>query len=102
MSHPRSSPRLALSASVTALALALPAFSAPAAFAARFYDVAATTGINLTEFTYGLGWGDFNGDGHRDLLSCRHFSPPVIYRGFGNGTFNSSLDPPLFEPGDHH
>ena len=98
----RPPPRLASSAWITVLAIAASVLSAPPAFAARFYDVAGSTGVNLTEFTYGLGWGDFNGDGHRDLLACRHFSPPVIYRGLGNGTFNSSFDPPLFAPADHH
>ncbi|MFN8178975.1 MAG: FG-GAP-like repeat-containing protein [bacterium] len=69
---------------------------------ADFRDVSAAAGVQLTEFTYGMAWNDFDGDGRRDLLTCRHFSPPVIYRGLANGTFSSTFTPPLFGPGDHH
>jgi hypothetical protein len=70
--------------------------------AADFDDVTENTDVDLTEFTYGAAWSDFDGDGRADLFTSRHFSPPVIYRGLGNGTFDASFDPPLFAPGDHH
>jgi len=73
-----------------------------AAQAARFYDVTSGSGVNLSEFTYGLAWNDFNSDGKRDLFVCRHFAPPVIYRGIGNGDFNYSFTPALFDSADHH
>ncbi len=74
----------------------------PLAAAADFDDVTNAADVNLTEFTYGLAWNDFDGDGRRDLFVCRHFSAPVIYRALGNGAFDSSFDPPLFGPSDHH
>jgi hypothetical protein len=58
--------------------------------------------MDLTEFTYGLAWSDFNADGKRDLFVCRHFAPPVIYRGLGNGDFSYSFSPALFDSADHH
>jgi hypothetical protein len=85
------------------LLLVLAAFLAAAAPArASFADVTSTSGVNRTEFTYGLAWSDFDGDGRVDLLTCRHFSPPILYRALANGTFYSSFDPPLFGPADHH
>lgn len=70
--------------------------------AADFNDVSNGAGVNRTEFTHGAAWSDFDADGRPDLLTCRHFSPPIIYRGLANGTFSSSFNPPLFGPGDHH
>ena len=104
MRPPPPFPRFPSSSSVYAFVIVFVAsllLSAPAN-AARFYDVATSAGVNLSEFTFGLAWSDFDGDGKRDLLSCRHFSPPVIYRELSNGTFDYSFDPPLFEPADHH
>ena len=67
-----------------------------------FEDVGSDAGVTLNEYTYGLAWNDFDGDGHADLFVCRHFEPPVIYRNLGNGSFDAMTDPPLFGPGDHH
>ncbi len=74
----------------------------PLSAAADFDDVTTGTHVNLTEFTYGLAWNDFDEDGRRDLLVCRHFAAPVIYRGLANGTFSTTFDPPLFGESDHH
>ncbi len=84
------------------LVVALSAAWASSASADRFYDRSNNAGVNLTEFTYGLAWSDFDEDGRPDLLVSRHFAPPVIYRGLGNGNFDVSFDPPLFAPSDHH
>jgi hypothetical protein len=83
------------------LLIAFNAVSPPRANA-DFDEVSASSGIGLSEFTYGLSWNDFDGDGHTDLLTCRHFARPAIYRGIGGGDFDSTISPPPFEPGDHH
>lgn len=77
-------------------------FTSDPAHADRLVDVSASKGINLRDFTYGLAWNDFDSDGRRDLFVCRHFDPPVIYRGLSNGNFSSVFNPTLFAEGDHH
>lgn len=89
-----------LSFGVALLASALNSIPIPA-FAA-FEDVSLTSGVSLTDHTYGLAWGDFDLDNDPDLLVGRHFYRPVIYRNVGDGTFAFFFTPPLFDSSDHH
>lgn len=69
---------------------------------AAFTDVSQSSGVNLNDHTYGLGWSDFDGDSHPDLFVVRHYFRPIIYRNLGNGQFNSFFFPALFDASDHH
>ena len=67
-----------------------------------FTDVSQSSGVNLNDHTYGLGWSDFDGDTHPDLFVVRHYFRPIIYRNLGNGQFSSFFFPALFDASDHH
>jgi hypothetical protein len=70
--------------------------------AAGFVDVSAAAGFDINDVTFGAGWADFDGDGNLDVLVCRHYFRPLLYRNLGDGTFNYSFFPPLFDMYDHH
>jgi hypothetical protein len=88
--------RLAICAVVAAsLAIAAPSRG-------EFVDATASSGIDIADHTFGLGWGDFDGDASSDLLVVRHFYRPIIFQNVGSGSLSFSLFPPLFGPSDHH
>ncbi len=59
----------------------------------KFFDVAATAGVDSGGFGYGGAWGDYDGDGWVDLYvpnrTQTHASPVPnhLYRNNGDGTF---------------
>jgi len=85
-----------------ALALALVSCLPVSVSRAAFTDVSQSSGVNLNDHTYGLGWADFDGDTNPDLFVVRHYFRPIIYRNLGNGQFSSFFFPALFDPSDHH
>lgn len=56
-----------------------------------FEDVTARLGRSQTSPSFGMGWGDVNGDGHPDLWSGNHATEPTLYLSQGDGTFEEVL-----------
>lgn len=52
----------------------------------RLTDVTREAGVEHSAYGIGAATGDFNNDGHIDLL-VTNFGPDVLYRNRGNGTF---------------
>ena len=69
---------------------------------AAFTDVSVAAHLVFADVTYGLGWGDFDLDGRRDLHVVRHYFRPIVYRNEGPDDFNHSFSPMLFDTQDHH
>jgi hypothetical protein len=68
-----------------------------------FADVTSAVGMNYSGDTWGLGWGDSDGDGYLDLFGNSHFFTPTLYLNQGDGTFTEVLDSSGIDPvGDHH
>ena len=67
-----------------ALALAL---SVPARSQIAFEDVTNAAGLTQVSLTYGLAWGDYDGDGWPDLRIGRHGYATTLYRNNQDGTF---------------
>ncbi len=64
------------------------AFTSIAAAEMRFEDVTSTAGIADTGESVGAAWADVNGDGFPDIWLDKHqFTPTVVYRNRGDGTF---------------
>ena len=62
----------------------------------QFEDVTNGSGLGARTETWGVNWGDFNGDGWPDIFIQGHRDFPRIYRNNGNGTFTDiayRLDP---------
>ncbi len=77
--------------------------TADAAASPAFIDVTDTAGISYLGDTYGLAWGDFDGDGYLDLFAGNHQGTPALYRNNGDGTFSDVLDGSGIGPrGDRH
>jgi hypothetical protein len=55
-----------------------------------FTDVSAKAGVHdpAGRFGMGVGWSDFNGDGHPDLFVANDAGPNFLYRNHGDGTFS--------------
>nr|MBN2278071.1 VCBS repeat-containing protein [candidate division Zixibacteria bacterium] len=62
-----------------------------------FSDVTAAP-LNITDASYGLGWGDYDNDGYLDLfVACRKYSNHLLHNN-GNGTFTDVTSGPLAGP----
>jgi len=53
----------------------------------HFEDVSIDAGINHVSPSFGVSWGDFNGDGWLDLWSGNHYTKPSLYINQGDGSF---------------
>lgn len=53
----------------------------------QFEEVTSSAGISHVGMSFGLSWGDFNGDGWPDLWACNHYTMPSLYINQGDGTF---------------
>ncbi|MCP5068896.1 MAG: CRTAC1 family protein [bacterium] len=53
----------------------------------RFVDVAGEAGVENQRYAKGVAWGDYDGDGDRDLYVSNLGSPNRLYRNDGDGTF---------------
>jgi len=60
--------------------------------AGRFLDVAAEAGIARQGWGQGVCAGDYNNDGHPDLL-VTHYGRNVLYKNLGNGKFADATAP---------
>jgi hypothetical protein len=56
-----------------------------------FEDVTARLGAPRYGPTFGMGWGDVNGDGMPDLWSGNHADEPSLYINQGDGTFTEEI-----------
>lgn len=54
-----------------------------------FQEVTAGSGINFTGRSFGLSWGDYNGDGWPDLYTSNHKAMASLYLNNRNGTFTN-------------
>ncbi len=52
-----------------------------------FDDVSAAAGVIRSDNTFGISWGDVNGDGLPDALLSNHFKDASLYQNQGDGTF---------------
>ncbi len=86
MTHQSRSSRRFLFVAATA---GLAAGAAASAGAQMFEDVTAQAGINRSGESWGLAWGDFNGDGLPDVHVNAHRDRDELYRNNGDGTFTS-------------
>ena len=58
-----------------------------------FQEVTNSAGISLVRQSWGVAWGDFNGDGLPDIWVHNHQQKPVtLYLNQGNGTFQDVTD----------
>jgi hypothetical protein len=67
-----------------------PVVVAPAPVSASllaFEDVTARAGLEVSGDSWGLAWGDVDGDGWQDLLSTNHGDATTLHRNQGDGTF---------------
>ena len=53
----------------------------------HFQDVTEAAGVGVYAMGRGAAWGDFDNDGHDDLLVCSERGPFTLYRNLGNGKF---------------
>ncbi len=67
---------------ISSLSLHLPSFAAT-----QFEEVTTTAGIHHAGQSYGVSWGDFNGDGWPDAWVTNHLTLPSLYLNNGNGAF---------------
>jgi hypothetical protein len=52
-----------------------------------FEDVTAAAGLDVTTFTKGVAWGDYDRDGDPDLYVSNYAGPNRLFRNNGDGTF---------------
>lgn len=52
-----------------------------------FKDITQQSGIDYKGASYGVAWGDYNGDGCIDLWVGNHGFSPTLYQNLGDGTF---------------
>ena len=52
-----------------------------------FTDVAAQVGVAKMDGGRGSAWGDYDNDGDQDIFALGHYSPQVLYRNNGDGSF---------------
>jgi hypothetical protein len=52
-----------------------------------FEDVSARANVAGNNFTKGVAWGDYDGDGFPDLYASNMFGDNLLYRNRGDGTF---------------
>ncbi|MBW2257576.1 MAG: VCBS repeat-containing protein, partial [Deltaproteobacteria bacterium] len=85
-----------LSALVGLLGFAVTTVAAPARSQIAFEEVTTAAGITRMSVTYGLAWGDLDGDGWPDLWVGNHGTATSLYRNNRDGTFTdlvAQLDP---------
>ncbi|NOZ68433.1 MAG: VCBS repeat-containing protein [Deferribacteres bacterium] len=59
----------------------------------QFVEVTQGAGIDASpRRTFGVSWGDMNGDGLPDIWISHHARKPVLYINNGDGTFTDSTD----------
>ncbi len=58
--------------------------------AAQFEEVTQAAGISRTAQTFGVSWGDINGDGWPDAYVSNHWREPSLYVNQQDGTFLES------------
>jgi hypothetical protein len=93
--------RLRLSALVGVAALSLVAPDAGAQ-QITFSNVSTAAGITKRTVSYGVSWGDVNGDGHPDVFLNNHANKSSIFLNNGSGLFTDaikSLDPESYLTG---
>lgn len=54
----------------------------------QFEEVTSAAGLNHTGESWGIAWGDFNGDGKPDVYSNNHREAPSLWLNNGDGTFS--------------
>ena len=57
-----------------------------------FEDKTAVAGLTHSGETWGVSWGDLNGDGFPDAFVGNHREPPSLYLNNGDGTFAEVMD----------
>jgi len=69
----------------------------------QFEEVTGAAGIDHVGASYGLAWGDLDGDGLPDLFATNHGDPPSLWLNQGDGTF-TDVAPALLgeDAGDVH
>ena len=65
-----------------------------------FEDATERLGYAHVGPTYGMGWGDPNGDGLLDLWSGNHAGPPTLHLNRGDGTFAETYATGWLDPLD--
>jgi len=65
----------------------------------QFQDVSDSAGISHAGQSWGVVWGDFNGDGWPDLWVDNHLAVPSLYLNLGDGTF-SDISQEMWSPPD--
>ena len=55
--------------------------------APAFEDISLQAGIDLQTNSFGISWGDVNGDGYPDFYMSNHFLPASLYLNLQDGTF---------------
>lgn len=53
-----------------------------------FTNIASQTGTNGTSDSYGVAWGDYDGDGDSDLYVATYGGPNRLYRNEGGEIFS--------------
>jgi hypothetical protein len=65
-----------------------------------FEEVTAAAGLEVEGNSWGIAWGDVDGDGWQDLVSTNHGEDLTLHRNEGDGTFRLRDTPR--KPGDKH
>jgi hypothetical protein len=85
------------------LAVFLAALAASAPSLAQFTDVTdEATQLPAPGITFGLGWADFDDNGHADAFVCRHWLRPIIFENDGTELSYRIFQAPFDPPEDHH
>ncbi|MFW2404424.1 MAG: FG-GAP-like repeat-containing protein [Gammaproteobacteria bacterium] len=58
----------------------------------QFEDDTVAAGVNYTGPSFGVSWGDLNGDGAPDAWAGSHWQEPIVYLNQGDGTFVTVTD----------
>lgn len=75
---------------VASVALVVALWSGSSQAVIAFQDVTAEAGLTHTSQTYGLSWGDYDGDGWPDLRVGHHGAAARLYRNDQDGTFTNT------------
>ena len=77
---------------VISIALIAIVISAPLLGATSFTDVSKVAGVDHKAPSFGVSWGDFNGDGWPDIWVGNHYQKPSLFLNQGNGLFVDIID----------
>ena len=70
-----------------------------------FEDATTQSSISYSGPSFGVSWGDFNGDGRPDLWTQNHTNPfelPALWVNMGDGSFSQAILPVEVNRGDLH